>query len=83
MQAFLQTPKGRILLGLALSAVLVALLAVMNVSFALVPAMLVPIWVSIYAGSGIQPESRRPLLLLFGAGLLLFGALLAFYLVNS
>lgn len=73
----IRSPRGRIVFGLAASAVLVAMILVVNAGmFAMAPALLVPIWVALFAGDhgDVNPRVLRGLLIA-GTATFLLGVL--------
>jgi ABC-type phosphate transport system permease subunit len=81
---YLRTTRGRIGSALLASLVLVALAVVMKFPLAIVPALLVPVWVSAFAGREADSHVAERWLLVLTGGLALLAGLgvLVFVLVE-
>jgi hypothetical protein len=86
MLASLKTPKGRIVIALLASIVLVALWATFDMPFAILPALVVPFWIPMFATQSEPLPSRFKLWLwvALGVGVLsLLVGVMVFFLANN
>lgn len=80
----LKTTKGRIIIGALTSAVFVVLWFVYELPIAIMPALLVPIWIPVFSRQqeAVSPGTKRFLLASVFVGMLLFAVLFGLYLVQ-
>jgi len=82
---FLRTTRGRVGVALLASLVVVALAVLFEFPLPILPAILVPVWISVFAArEPVSPPAKRLTVVLAGGLVMLAGlGLLAFVLVQT
>jgi len=72
----LRTTKGRVGSAILTSLIIVALAVGFKLPIAIMPALFVPVWLSLFAsGEPVSPPSRRLMLLSLAGGIALLAAI--------